>query len=96
MIQQVQFLSLRILPLFASSDIYHTFFRNITGVLGVGFSLYNTQEFESNYLGTVESSNRYRFKIGAWIENVYKFKIYTGLNVNSININFTVKIRTFN
>ena len=75
--------------LFASSDIFHRFSRNITGVLGVGFSLYNTQEFESNYLGTVESSNRYRFKIGAWIENVYKFKIYTGLNVDSININFT-------
>ena len=66
----------------------HSFSKNITGVLGVGFSIYNTEEFESNYLGAVESSNRYRFKIGAWIDNVYKFKIYTGLNVDSININF--------
>ena len=75
--------------LFVSSDMLHQFNKNVTGVLGVGFSIYNSQEFESNYLGSIESGNRYRFRIGAWIENVYKFKIYTGLNVDSININFS-------
>ncbi len=70
------------------TDITHRFNNRFTGVLGLGFSLLSSAEFESGYLGSVESSNRYSFNVGGWIDKVYMFRLYTGLSVNSININF--------
>jgi hypothetical protein len=77
--------------LYLSSEVLHQFNKNIEGVLGVGLAVLSSEEIENTALGNIESGNRYGFKIGAWLSNVYKFKIYTGLDINTININFAGK-----
>ena len=69
--------------------------KKITLISSFGLSILEGAEFENDYLGAIENSSRYRFYFGADFKKILAYSFSSGINIDSINIDFSNDQRDF-